>query len=131
MSTPSRMLTPTEKAYLDQAARVYVAALEKHLGILYPGGEDEAPFTSWDPIAKLAAIATVAVQSLLSAEAYGEPRLALDPMLKAIGFAIGGQSAHTTQEEFERLMTAFGEGVGIGRAETHAIFMKMPTAGRA
>lgn len=131
MSAPSRMLTPEEKAVLDQATGVFVAVLEQHLRTCYPRQADTLAFDEWHPFSRMGAVISLAVQSLLVPEPFGVHRVPLDPMVKAIGMAIGMQSANTTPEEFERLMLLFGEGVGIGRAETHGIAINMPTAGRA
>lgn len=131
MSAPSRVLTPDEKHRVDEAAAQFVASLEHHLRGLYPGDHQTPGFDQWPSISRMGAVATAAVQALLNPEAFGVARLPLDPMIKAIGMAVGLQTANATPEEFERLMMMFGEGVGIGRAENHAIAMNMPTAGRA
>lgn len=131
MSAPSRMVTPEEKRRLDEAAGLFVASLEQHLRASYPTQDGTPAFDEWHVYSRMGAVISLAVQSLLVPEPYGVQRVALDPMVKAIGIAIGMQSANATPEEFERLMELFGEGVGIGRAETHGIAINMPTAGRA
>ena len=131
MSTPSRILTPGEKQRMDEATQTYVAVLEQQLGALYVRHGDTPGFIEWHALSQWGAVINMAVQNLLSPEAYGVPRLPLEPMVRAIGMAIGSKTANATHEEFERLMLMFGEGAGIGRAENHAIAINMPTAGRA
>lgn len=131
MSTPTRIVTPEEREHLNEVTGVFVAQLEIYLQAVYALQDGNIPFEAMPVYSRMGAVIITAVQSLLAPEPFGVPRMPLDPMIKAIGMAIGCQTANTTQEEFERLMIMFGEGVGIGRAETHNAAINMPTAGRA
>lgn len=131
MSARSRLMTPEEKARMDEATKAYVAVLEQHLRASYQRDGDTPGFAEWHTFSQWGAVISLAVQNMLCPEPYGALRIPLGPMIKAIGIAIGSQSANATPQEFERLMLLFGEGVGIGRAETHGLAINMPTAGRA
>lgn len=122
----SRPADPAEMAVMHAAAQTYMGAVIGMARRIYGPSFDD-----WPDDGKHACAIGMAVQAILTPEAFAAPTLNLNVAAHALGTALGTQSASLEDAQTHTILMWFSVAFATGRTQAHLATFGMKTEGAA